>query len=281
MRHFTVHIHGAVASGPTLDPGQLAEYVKVWLPQLEVVVKPDLVQSHLSGFSASQRDEALKGFALQFARAKVRNPLQPRQPFEPMYGEIDYEARRLSDPASRSWGLMYDGVELMHAFRNIIPEEERSWSNIHVVFTDQLIGTWEDGDKRYHARVSLNGFPSILSTTGLIEAPAKPRDFYLLKQQYVAMGLDDAVAVIETQFKDKCISHDDPRLTEVMKGYVMQALAFHFWGEPFCPDKNCRLYNAHRQQEVIAAQLKDGPDFCPAHTTRLKQGPPSTIMEAA
>jgi len=61
------------------------------------------------------------------------------------------------------------------------------------------------------------------------------------------------------------------RLTEVMKGYVAQALAFHLWGDAFCPDKDCRLFNAHWQEELIFAQLKGSYEFCPKHAELLKK----------
>jgi len=252
---------------------QLAQYVKSWLPELTIELRDGLSEFYLSKQSADDnRSQAISQLAWGFARARMRNPTQPKQPFEPLPGEVDYETRRLANPASRAWGILYEGFELMHILRGLVPEAERSWYHIHIVFINQLFGTWEDSDRRYHARVSLYGFPSILSTSGIVEAPAKPREYYLLKQQYLALGMDDATALLESHFQDRCIGHNDTRLTEVMKGYVMQALAYHFWGDPFCSDKSCRLYNAHWQEEVISAQLKEGPDFCPAHAQRFKNG---------
>jgi hypothetical protein len=49
-----------------------------------------------------------------------------------------------------------------------------------------------------------------------------------------------------------------------MKGYVMQAIFYHFTHEPFCGEKYCRLYNAHWHEEVLEAQLKP-PEFCEKH----------------
>jgi hypothetical protein len=72
---------------------------------------------------------------------------------------------------------------------------------------------------------------------------------------------------LETRFKDRFLAHDDERLTEVMKGYVMQAIFYHLTGNPFCQSRDCRLYNAHWQEEVIQAQLKSGPELCSQHQT--------------
>ena len=69
---------------------------------------------------------------------------------------------------------------------------------------------------------------------------------------------------LKKRFKDKFIDYDDTRLTEVMKGYCIQALFFYISGEPFCEDNKCRLYNAHWQEEVINAQLAK-PEFCKKH----------------
>jgi hypothetical protein len=138
-----------------------------------------------------------------------------------------------------------------------------------VVFTNQLLATWDDG--RYHLRVAVFGFPSLLSTTGLVEAPAKPREFYVIKQQYAALGMHDAIGELERELGKRMLMHEDPRLTEVVKGYVMQALFYHLTGDPFCEDKGCRLFNAHWQEEVIEAQLSGDCQFCPRHQSMLDE----------
>jgi len=111
--------------------------------------------------------------------------------------------------------------------------------------------------------VSVYGFPSLISTTGIVEAPAKPRDFYLKQQLGVSL------LTLKEEFKGRFIDYNDPRLTEVMKGYVMQALFFHLTGNPFCKDKNCRLYNAHWQEDLIQTQLTSKTDFCAQHQRLL------------
>ncbi|MFN3550645.1 MAG: DUF6775 family putative metallopeptidase, partial [Endomicrobiia bacterium] len=108
-------------------------------------------------------------------------------------------------------------------------------------------------------------FPSIISTTGIVEAPAKPKEFYLKKR----LGFD--IYTLKEEFKNRFIDYNDPRMTEVMKGYVLQAIFFHMTGNPFCEDKNCRLYNAHWQQEVIQAQLNTKNEFCDKHKKIIEQ----------
>jgi hypothetical protein len=109
--------------------------------------------------------------------------------------------------------------------------------------------------------------PAIISTTGLVEAPAKPREFYLAKQQYEKLGKD--LTELKHQFQGSFIDYGDRRLTEVAKGYAMQAVFYFLAGDPFCEDKGCRLYNAHWQEELIFAQLESGYEFCPRHTEVL------------
>ncbi|MBI2304830.1 MAG: hypothetical protein HYU86_08825 [Chloroflexi bacterium] len=249
----------------TLDVGQLAGYVESLLSIL-VEARGAFVHRYREG----QRD-ALDTLALHFAQAKVRNPQKEGNKVTPLPGEVDYEKRRLADPQSRTFGLLYDGYQLMTALGHGIPREERGLKHVHIVFTNQLFGTWDEADRRYHARVSLYGFPSLISTTGIVEAPAKPRQYYFLKQQYTALGLADAPAVaLEPQFRHSVIGHEDERLTEVMKGYVMQAIMYHVSGGPFCPDRHCRLFNAHWQEEVIRAQLGGDYEFCPRHREQME-----------
>jgi hypothetical protein len=71
----------------------------------------------------------------------------------------------------------------------LLPERELELSHAHVVFTNRLFGTRDESDGRYHMSVSVYGFPSLISTTGIVEAPAKPKEFYELKQRYAALGL--------------------------------------------------------------------------------------------
>jgi hypothetical protein len=44
----------------------------------------------------------------------------------------------------------------------------------------------------------------------------------------------------------------------------MQAVFYALTGDPFCDDPCCRLFNAHWQREMLAAQLSR-PDFCRRH----------------
>jgi hypothetical protein len=145
----------------------------------------------------------------------------------------------------------------------VLPAEERSYHAFHVALTNQLFATWNPDDVRFHARTSIYGIPSIISTRGLVEAPARSRHYYLSRQ----MGFPNEV--LEEKLRDQFLTHEDPRTTEVIKGYIMQALFYHVIAEPFCADPCCRLYNAHWQHELIHAQLESTYEFCPEHQSVL------------
>jgi len=177
----------------------------------------------------------------------------------------------LRRPERRFLGILYDGFKLQSLFRELIREEESDLSHVHIIFTSRLFGTWDEGDGRYHARVIICGYPSLISTSGIVEAPAMPKEFYHLQQRFAMLGASALpTEMLKKEFQGRFIDYDDKRLSEVMKGYVMQALFYHLFQEPFCSHKKCRLYNAHWQEEVLEAQL-GGQEFCNHHQTLLNQ----------
>lgn len=260
----TVHLYGEPAC-PTLDMARLAGYIRGWLPGLDVDVRPPFLQV------LAQDGATLERLAQGWARAKVRRADKPLDSsFVPLYGEIAYERRRMAGE-SVAWGILYDGFEVALLLRPLIPPTERNLGHLHVVFTRQLLGTWEDADRRYHARVGIYSFPCLLSVSGLTEALAKPREYHLLQRQYQALGVPDAAAVeLEPAFRGRTIQPDDARLSDILAGYVAQALFYHVTGDPFCADKGCRLYNAHWQEEALYAQLNGPYEFCPRHQGMLR-----------
>jgi hypothetical protein len=108
---------------------------------------------------------------------------------EPLNGEVRYEGKRILGKTN-AFGVIYDGFLLQRIFSELITAEERALEFVHIFLTNRLFATWEESDLRYHLRTSVYGFPSVISTTGIVEAPAKPREYYLLKQQYEMLGKD-------------------------------------------------------------------------------------------
>jgi len=265
-----IYLYGG-AGAKSLDLGEIARYLKETIGSTKVELRDEFITHALSRLSPEGNGRAIGALAARLANSKVRNPTIKDTDQDSMLGEIEYEKRCLLNPKNKPFGILYDGFKLQDVYFNLIPEPEREFSHLHIVITNQLFGTWDENDRRYHARVSVYGFPSIVSTTGIVEAPAKPREFYLKRQ----LGID--LVTLKREFKGRFIDYDDPRLTEVVKGYMMQALFLHMMGDPFCEDKNCRLYNAHWQEEVIQAQLESNYEFCERHDeiiAQLKEGKP-------
>ena len=206
----------------------------------------------------------LEEVAKEIARIRVRDPGKRFVSSVPFQAEVDYEKRRIRDPNWKIFGILYEGVLYQKIVSGLIFKGGVVFKRCIIFFTNQLFGTWDRDDRRYHARVSLYGFPNLISVTGLVEAPAKPKEYYLKRQ----MGLP--VEMLKEEYQDRFLDHGDLRMTEVLKGYAMQALFFHIFGDPFCEDPDCRLFNSHWQEEVLHAQMNGQFEFCQRHEVILK-----------
>lgn len=213
------------------------------------------------GVSKKRIEEVSK----EFARIRVRDPGKRFVPGVPFQSEVDYEKRRIGDPHWKIFGILYEGGFYQRISSDLIPKRDLDSKHCIILFTNQLFGTWDRYDNRCHARVSLYSFPSLISLPGLVEAPAKPKEFYLKKQ----MGTP--AEWLKEEYRERFLDHGDPRTTEVLKGYAMQALLFHVTGDPFCEDRDCRLFNSHWQEEVLHSQLDGKYEFCPRHEKILKK----------
>ena len=204
-----------------------------------------------------------EALARAVAASRVRNILRPFEPMEPLYGEIQFERRLLEEPSKRVPGILYDAYRYTGLMRNLLPPEERSFRVLHIAFEHRILGTFDE-DGRYHARAVVCAYPSAVSTSSIVEGPAKPDAYYRVKAQ-LAMALGAVPFDAAKQpFAGQFIDYDDPRLTEVAKGYALQAAVYHITKEAFCPDSACRLYNAHRQSELLHAQIESGK-LCARH----------------
>ena len=206
-----------------------------------------------------------EALARAIAASRVRNILRPFEPMEPLYGEIHFEHRLLEDPSKRVPGILYDAFRYTALMRDLLPPEERSFRVLHIAFEHRILGTFDE-DGRYHARAVVCAYPSAVSTSSIVEGPAKPDAYYRVKAQ-LAMALGAVPFDAAKQpFTGQFIDYDDARLTEVAKGYALQAATYHITKEAFCTDPACRLFNAHRQSELLHAQLESGK-LCARHET--------------
>ena len=162
-----------------------------------------------------------------------------------------------------------DGFYLQRLYSRIIDENESQLSHIHLVFDDNLVCTYDENDKRYHARPIICGSPSIISIPSIIEGPAKPKGYYFKHMLKDMLSINSKE--IENEFAGTFVSYDDPRLMQVATGYAIQAIFFFLTnGNPFCSQYPCRLFNSHWQEELIYTQVKN-PVLCKEHLQLLAQ----------
>ncbi|NGM71088.1 hypothetical protein G6M89_19115 [Natronolimnobius sp. AArcel1] len=201
--------------------------------------------------------------AERFAEARVPSPYE-RDTGNTMLGTIRYEERALEHP-ERSGGVLYDGVQVQRALNAALPADERGLETAHIAFLDRAIGTWGDHDGRWHKRVNVLGQPALISVPGLYEAPAKPEEYYKEQQRHALLSGDTPPReVLENQVDGEFLIEDDPRSTDALRGYALQAYHYLKHGEAFCDDEHCQLFNAHYHEELLEAQLRE-PLFCADH----------------
>lgn len=245
-----------------LDIAEVADYLGQKLGKVKIEVRENPFMANLAPDRIPDYARQIAGTKIQEVNKKITSAQ------ESLYAEIEYEKRRILGK-TRSFGILYDGFHLQRTFSQVISGKEFLPEFVHIFFTNRLFATWDDSNKRYHLRTSVYGIPSVISTTGLVEAPAKPREYYLLKQQCERLRMD--VTELKDRFRGRFIDYEDKRLTAVARGYAMQAVFHLLTGDPFCEDKGCILYNAHWQEEVIFAQLESGYELCPSHTELLQK----------
>lgn len=175
--------------------------------------------------------------------------------------QVGSEVNRLLGRAGVK-GALYDGYWIQRIIHRALSQKiplESGDDYLHMIFTSRLFGTFED--RRYHARVVLTGTPSLISTSGLVEAPAKPREYYFIKGGLIQSGKD--VGVLDEMYRGRYVEYDDPKTSSILCSYALQAVFYHITGKAFCDNKECCLYNSHWQEDVLRVQYKGKPcDQC-------------------
>jgi len=250
-----VHLYDGLEHSAA-DLAALARFLAQALPRTAVDVRDPFIRHWLT---MTDGDEGLaETLAVELASARVTRPDRREPLHEPLPGEVDFERRFLLVGGDKPAGMLYDGHRLLAIFAGLLPAEEVDEDHCHVALTNQLLVTWDPDDLRYHARTALYAVPSLISSLGLVEAPAKPREVYLRRM----LGLHEQASV---GAHTESLQRRDPRMGKAIMGYLLQAVFFHVTGDPFCDDKDCRLYNAHWQRELIHAQLRPGAGLCEKH----------------
>ena len=249
--HFLLYDESRIEN---FNAAEVEDYLKERFQRAEISLTEGLLRRGLM-------EGLVDTLAMEFAKIRVLNAYKSFQPNEPMAGEISFEERVIRREAL-PLGVFYDGLMLQELYQGLIQRERRSFNYLHIIFTDRFFGTYDEDDLRYHGRVIILGYPTLISTTGLVEAPAKPREFY------VARRLGRNKEELKEMLAERFIDYEDKRMIEVLKGYAMQGVFYHLTGDAFCESKGCRLYNAHWQEEVLKAQLSE-PELCERHREML------------
>jgi hypothetical protein len=162
---------------------------------------------------------------------------------------------------------LYDGFEFHNAITELIPMNENIRGTLHIIFTNKLTCTFDESDFRYHARALIGTNPTIISTTGIIEAPAKPKQYYL---DLMTNFSEKKVEEIKKKYTGEFLEYHDSRISEITEGYLLQAIIYYETGEAFCDHRDCRLFNAHWQKDLFFSQLEN-KRFCKKHQEILNE----------
>ena len=192
-----------------------------------------------------------------------------KKPFEkhvPLAEDIQLEMEN-KDMSEKEEMTLYDGFEFHSVITELIPINENKMNTLHIIFTNKLTCTFDENDFRYHARAIIGSNPAIISTTGIIEAPAKPRQYYL---DLMTNFSKNKVEEIKKKYKGEFLEYHDLRISEITEGYLLQAIIYYETGEAFCIHKDCRLFNAHWQKDLFFSQLEN-KRFCKKHEEILDE----------
>ena len=184
------------------------------------------------------------------------------------FGNIEVSLIKIKEETVVTEGLLFWFLGTQRNFKKLRYANVKD--SCQIILTNKLFATFGD-DRRPHIRTAIFGYPCIISTSGIVEGPAKPKEFYLYKHKYTQLGIWDIEEVqTKRKFKARFIDYADKRMNEVLKGYIAQSLFFYFTGEPFCQKRGCRLFNAHWQEDLIYSQIKSG-EFCGWHKRALEE----------
>lgn len=240
---------------PQIKIERLAVFLKEMFP-VQVETRDNILR-------LSKKDTAEK-----IASCRIFNPRRPYEKHIPSREEILFEEANFEDTAKTENIIMYDGFEIQKTLTDLIPNQERTLDSFHIFFTNKLTCTYDYNDYRYHGRALIGANPSIISTTGIIEAPAKPRGYYLELISNFTQGIN--VETIKQKYKGTYLEYNDARLSKIIEGYLLQAIFYFETGEAFCEKTECRLFNAHWQKDLLYSQIENCK-LCDAHQRVLKR----------
>lgn len=235
-------------STPEINKNQLFSFIKEKL-KIKVELRDDFVETNSEKFTKVFSELRVHDLKKKF----IYNSHQ----------ESDYEfEKKFNDYTKQKQNeIFYEGFKMQKNFSSFLPDDENTLSVLSIIITNKLIGTFDENDYRFHARAILLGNPTIISTSGIIEGPAKPKKFYL---DMMTNFSQISESEIEKKYQGEFLTYHDLRLPQILEGYIMQAISFIETGEEFCENDFCRIFNSHWQRDLIDLNVIESK-LCPKH----------------
>lgn len=242
-----------------LDIRTIGHHLADLLPEVQVETRTDFFTWRLGQFDLEQVEVLAAEVGARLEEREVHDLVAPdhRREFEP------------EPPEERDLGVVYEAEPLQAVMRTLIPAEERGEDILHLVFITQCIGRFVAGESHFRLQIVQHGEPAIISTTGMVEAPALPREYAFRRAQLLSFGMDEAAEELDGLFAEETFRHEDPRINRVATGIALQAVFQRACGEVGCSEPTCPLRLAATHDELVQAHLSDDSRLCDRHARML------------
>lgn len=242
-----------------LDVRVVGRHLAELLPQAQVETRTDFFTWHLGQFDLQQVEVLTDEVTARLEEREVHNLVAPgrRHELEPV------------TPESRDLGVVYVADQLQDVMRALLRREERGADFLHLAYITQCLGRWEAAEGYLHLQIIQHGEPTIISTTGFVEAPALPREYAFRRAQLLGFGMEEAAEELDERFAGATLVHGDARIDRVAAGYALQALFRHVFGEQGCDTPTCPLHPVATHDELARAHLGEDSRLCDRHARML------------
>lgn len=242
-----------------LDIRAIGHYLADLFPTVSVETRTDFFTWHLGQFDLEQVEVLAAELAARLQEREVHDLVAPdrRGEFAPM------------TPDEHDLGVVYRAGPLQDVMRALIPAAERGPAALHLVFMTACIGRFVAGESHLQLQIVQHGEPAIVSTTGLVEAPALPREYAFRRAQLLGFGLEEAAEELDGRFAEAALGHGDTRINRVATGIALQAVFQRGFGEVGCADPSCPLHPAASHDELCRAHLSEHSRLCDRHARMI------------
>ncbi len=207
------------------------------------------------------RSDIIKGICEKLVRIRITkwNKFVLHRFVSP--AELSFEMRRATGEI-KSWGIIYDGFALAGIFNELMIKGrgEKIKGAIPVIITDRQIATiGEDG--RYHLRIAVLSFPAVISKHGFFSAPAKPKEYHLMKMVSEDLAIEKGYHLREK------IERLFPILS---RAYVILSYLWYVHGVGFCGVRECLFSDPHTTDDLLMSK-RGKIHICPEHKSLIKR----------